>query len=123
MGVSFDLDKLPSCCGCYEAGQFLNGRSDWLHSEDNWQAMLDYCIGEVEGQPLFFNFVREAIYDDDGFGEADPIGYNEEYKASELRELVRNHPNVRHIGCFKNKNSGNIVDSYVIYSAEDASNE
>jgi len=122
MGVSFDLNKLPNCCGCYEAGQFYDvARREWQYSAENWKEALDMCIKEVEGQPLFFNFVREATLDYDDDDEI--IDYEEEYKVSELRELVRNHPNVRHIGCFKNKNSGNIVDSYVIYSAEDASNE
>ena len=122
MGVSFDLDKFPNCCGCYEAGMFDEYSSTWKrYNVGNWKEALDTCIEEVEGQPLFFNFFREAILDEDD--DAEIIGYEEEYKASELRELVRNHPNVRHIGCFKNKNSGNIVDSYVIFSAEDASNE
>jgi len=122
MGVSFDLDKLPNCCGCYEAGQFDETDSTWKrYNADNWREALNVCIKDVGGQPLFFNFFREAILDEDD--DAEIIGYEEEYHASELRELVRNHPNVRHIGCFKNKNSGNIVDSYVIFSAEDASNE
>lgn len=118
MSVSCELNQLPNCCGCYEAGYFREGSGTWgEYKSANWSEMLGLVLDISHGQPLFFNFVR-PLEDEDYEAEE----WQDEYEAAELRELIMKHPNAKHIGCFKNKNSGNIVDSWYIYNCEDMSN-
>lgn len=117
MSVSYDFNQLPHCCGCYEMGYFYDGVvARVVEHSNNWKEALSSVLKYSGGQPVFFNFVKKLRDEDD-----DDAGWKDAYEAAELRELVRAHPNVNHIGCFRNKNSGNIVDSYCIFTAEDMS--
>lgn len=118
--IGFDFNQMPHCCGVYEAGYFKVGNeAKWADNTcDSPEKAIDLALEMSGGQPVFFNFVRNAIVND----VDDPTGrYEDTYECAELRDAVMKHPKAHHLGCFVNKNSENIVDSWYIFDKEDAS--
>ena len=109
--------RLPWCCGIIEAGYFKNFDRATSHVNDisakTTEELLTKILERWEGYPILFNFYREIDYED-----RDRSYESDDYEASDLRELVMKHPNAKHLANFINPNSGNRVDSWMIFTGE-----
>lgn len=105
--------NIAFCCGFYTAGDFQKGAhtgsSD--HRTETVESLVTTLMNYAEGRPILFNFVRHEIrdFDDEFTGE-----WDEEYEAKDLRDYVRNHPNVMSIGEWVNPSTNNKIDGYII---------
>lgn len=114
------VNRLPWCCGVLEAGSF---RSDIMRESggqdrcgETPEKLLARILENAEGCPVMFNFYREIEYyrDSDGVVEHE----DKEYQAADLREEVMKHPQAQNLVTFVNPNSGNRVDSWMIFTGE-----
>ena len=118
---SCDMSTLPHCCGFFEAGDFIE-RSNRSHDcwADASQELLDQILDRAEGRPVIFNFVKEAIRDEDDYGEGEPTGeYEDDYECDGLRQVVINHPKVIDIGTHINPGTHNMIHSLIIKDYKD----
>jgi hypothetical protein len=118
---SCDVNTLPHCCGFYEAGEFRDGPSLSRHkAANNHKELLDMILDHAEGRPVIFNFVKEAIRDEDDYGEGEPTGdYQDDYECDGLRQVVINHPKVIDIGTHINPGTHNMIHSLIIKGYKD----
>lgn len=115
-GLSCDVSQLPHCCGVYEAGYF-NPYSASEYCDVNNKDLtkgFESILAIAKKQPVLFNFVKRRIDEDDD----KCTEYNEMFDDDELRQLVMKHPKATQIAMFQNDNSGNIVNSWVIFEGE-----
>ena len=87
------------CCGALEVGQFSTNRLYTDISADTFPDLLT-SIKEApgtQGRMIHIHFKR--------------VG-KRNWQWGPLRTLVKRIPNVVHMGTFRNRNSGNVVDSY-----------
>lgn len=110
------VDRLPWCCGVLEAGCFRSDVSrestTVCRAGETPEKLLARILEKAEGYPVMFNFCRKIEYYD---GE---VSEDDEYQAADLREEVMKHPNAQNLATFVNPNSGNRVDSWVIFTGE-----
>lgn len=103
-----NVSSVPYCCGVYEAGNFGDAAhyddGEYFH-EDTVEELLEKVLRFCDGQPVLFNFVKRKDWQGT---------FNKMYDASDLRDLVKNHPNVVHIWKGINSNSNNRIDCYII---------
>lgn len=115
-----DLQRLPMCCGFYEAGQFdeyaqENKPTGHSYKETSTEALIERMLNVCEGRPLIFNFVKNAIVGVDDWGGEEPTGeFEHEYECEALRQAVRTHKNVIDLGTHINPGTNNKIHSYVI---------
>lgn len=126
--AGIDLHSLENCCGILEAGAFslfeaseemlkrYSSYGSYKHTtpEEAWKAALeetlnDYQIKDDEwgntrdtsyNCPIQFWFVKKPI--------------NDQFDANILRELVIAHEGQVYLGTFRNPNTGNIIEGYMI---------
>ena len=117
--VACAMSRLPWCCGVIEAGYFrpLAGMAgvgpDRINNAKDASDLLRRILEKWKGYPVMFNFYREIEYDD-----CDEPMEEEEYQAADLREEVMKHPQAKNLATFVNPNSGNRVDSWMIFTGE-----
>jgi hypothetical protein len=106
MSYSANIRQLPFCCGVYEAGNFNNSIDDHPYRySDTVNDLLKELLEYAQGNPIIFNFYKKQDWNGD---------FYEEYEENELREAVRAHKHSMHLVEFVNKNSDNMVDTYII---------
>lgn len=108
------INSLPFCCGVLEAGSFRHGGNVGDIGAENAELLLKKILDRHQGYPIIFNFKREIDHDDNG----NIIHEEEDYTSGDLRQAVMKHPNAVNIATFINPNSGNRVDSWVIFEGE-----
>lgn len=104
-----DSRTVPYCCGFAEAGNFRESE----YGREPKQA-IDFELDVRPGCPLLFNFYRPIEWN----GDNEITGEAENYEAEELRQEVIKHPDAKHLATFINPNSGNRVDSWMIFTGE-----
>src|SRR5574337_582524 len=111
-----NVNRLPWCCGVWEAGCFHSDIMRESSGQDRCgetpEKLLARILEKATGYPVMFNFYREIGYDDGGVSE------EAEYHAADLREEVMKHPQAKNLATFVNPNSGNRVDSWMIFTGE-----
>lgn len=112
-GCGFQV--ISFCCGFYTAGEFQSGHENNSrfsdHRAETVESLVTKLMNHAEGRSILFNFVRHEICDFDGEFTGE---WDEEYEAKDLRDYVRNHPNVMSIGEWVNPGTNNKIDGYII---------
>jgi hypothetical protein len=118
---SCQVDRLPYCCGVYEVGNFYtntcgdanfarypNEYRQYIHDDPKsaHEAALKKLLEDYPNFCLQFWFYKPA----DFLGSYD----NSEYVENEFRELIKAHPNCTELAEYVNKNSGNMVNGFMI---------
>lgn len=95
-GVSISMTY---CCGVLEVGRFQENVRYYPVIADTFPQLLDKIKENpaTQGRMIHIHFKR--------------IG-KRNWQWGPLRTLVKRMPNVVHMGLFRNRNSGNVVDSY-----------
>lgn len=113
MGWGCNVHRLPNCCGVVEAGNFTSAGRDRDYLADNPTQLLQHVLDSYKGYPIIFNFKQEIEIEDGNITwEAG------QYDHEELRQIVMKHPCAKNLCTFINPNSGNRVDSWMIFEGE-----
>lgn len=121
--VSCRIRSLHHCCGVREIGEITKGKAHYYDYIGEGATYVDAfvklleCItipdrddddedldGGNHGYMLQVWFKKDCLFDGKTWAK--------NYENHELREIVKNLPNVVHLGCCVNPNSGNIIDGY-----------
>lgn len=120
-GFDCQVTRLPYCCGVYEVGNFhtrqvseesINkypreyGHCKYDNAKDAAAAKLKDLIAEYPNFALQFWFYKASDYK--GSYE------DSEYTENVFREAVKAHPNCKELAEYVNKNSGNMINGFII---------
>ena len=112
-----NVNRLPWCCGVLEAGYFRSDSTREITSAcrvgETPEKLLTHILYKAAGYPVIFNFYREIEYHRDG-----EVCEDDKYQAADLRKEVMKHPQAKNLATFVNPNSGNRVDSWMIFTGE-----
>jgi hypothetical protein len=115
MQVGCDASSIAYCCGFYTAGDFREGENArWAdHKESSPEKLVQQLMNHAEGRPILFNFVKEAIIDEDG--DEQPTGeFESSYLCDSLRQYVKAHKAVIDIGSWINPGTHNKIHGYIL---------
>lgn len=99
---SCDEGSTTFCCGVLQIGSFSEYSNEY--SKDTPQELIAAVNSANKGYFIQAWFVRLLDFEDK---------LNEEYQNAELRDYVKNMPNVKHLGTTINPNSDNEIDGYM----------
>lgn len=118
---SCQVTRLPYCCGVYEVGGFHTRQTSKEQIKEypgeyksfKYDSAKDAAAARlkelIEGYPNFalqFWFYKASDYK----GSYEDIEYTE----NDFREAVKAHPNCKELAEYVNKNSGNMINGFII---------
>lgn len=118
---SYSLIRLPFCCGVYEVGNFSTNAATDGYVEKHPTEYRNYKYNSIEeaNKAALEKILETQLNFCIQFWFYKPSNYNGdyddmEYTEDEFRQVVKAHPNCVELAEYVNKNSGNMINGFMI---------